>query len=151
MNPEPVIKNQKGQSAVEFAFVLPLLIAIMLALGSLSTIVYNWVVLQYAASEASRFGSLGQIDPGFETREASIENRVVQIAESLGIGGVAVAFSDEDGNPTAGSSSEFFKITLTRSLEMQPVLGLFFALTGGGGTASAYQVRVGTVIRNEPF
>ncbi len=150
--PKPrFLTHQKGQSTIEFALVLTALMAVTLALGGLATISYNWTVLQYAASEGSRFGSLGQIDEGFESREDSIRSRVESIVESLGLSDVDIAFTDKVGGNTAGAASEYFTMTITRSLAMPAILSVFFSMTQTEGTLPTYDVTARTVIRNEPF
>ena len=113
----------------------------------LTRIAYNWMVLQYAASEASRFGSLGQIDPGAASREESIRNRVTQIVNNLGVNNVNVEFSDEDGGNTAGNSLSYYRLKLSRELYGQALTSVFLKLAG----ARTYEVTAWTVIRNEPF
>lgn len=139
--------NRKGQSTVEFSFVLMMVIVITLALTDLTRIAYNWMVLQYAASEASRFGSLGQIDPGFATREDSIRSRITQMTSDLGLDNVNVEFIDESGGSTAGASLEYYRLRLSRTLYGQALVDAFLRMGG----IQTYQVVAWTVIRNEPF
>ncbi len=145
-------KNESGQSSVEFASVLIMLFVVFCTLTGLTQIAYNWVVLQYAASEASRFGSLGITDQGVLTREDSIRNRVQQITHDLGLNQVAIQFLDESGGTTAGSSSQYFKMKLTRAIQLQG-LPRFFLKTAGWNEnqVPVYEIVAWTVIRNEPF
>ena len=144
--------NQKGQSTVEFAFVIVAVFVVFCILSGLTQIAYNWVVLQYAASEGSRFGSLGQTDQGVPTREESIRNRVRQITEDLGLDQVVVQFLDESGGGTAGSSSEYFRMKLSRMIEIQGLPSFFLSLAGwNSGQKPVYEIVAWTVIRNEPF
>ena len=146
------LNNQLGQSTVEFAFVLIMLFVVFCTLTGLTQIAYNWVVLQYAASEASRFGSLGITDQGIPTREDSIRNRVTQITEDLGLTEVMIQFLDESGGQTAGSASEYFRMKLSRTIELQG-LPRFFLKTAGWSDEQVpiYEIVAWTVIRNEPF
>ena len=50
------IKNQKGASAVEFAFVLPLLIVLLFGIVEFSLLLYNKAVITNACREAARDG-----------------------------------------------------------------------------------------------
>jgi len=144
--------NRKGQSTVEFAFVILIFFLVFSMLSGLTQIAYNWVVLQYAASEGSRFGSLGKIDEGFITREDSVRNRVTQIAQDLGIDEVMVEFFDQGGGTTAGASSEYYRMKLSRTIQLEGLLGFFLDLAGfGDGQPPIYEVTAWTVIRNEPF
>ncbi len=146
------LKNRKGQSTVEFAFVIISLFVVFCMLTGLTQIAYNWVVLQYAASEASRFGSLGLTDAGFPSREDSIRNRVQEIIQNLGLNQVIIEFLDESGGSTAGSSSEYFRMKLSRAIQLQG-LPRFFLKTAGwtDDQVPVYEVIAWTVIRNEPF
>jgi hypothetical protein len=146
-----IFLNRKGQSLLEFAFVLTIFIVLFCFLVGLVQIAYNWVVLQYAASEGSRFGSLGIIEPGFATREENIRSRVLQITAGLGIADVIVEFVDQAGGASAGAASEYFRMKLTHTLALQGIPGFFFEMGGFGNGAPSYEVTTWTVIRNEPF
>ena len=144
--------NRKGQSFVEFVFVLIIFLVLFCLLTGFIQIAYNWGVLQYAASEGSRFGSIGILDPGFADREANIQSRVLQITQDLGVEGVHVEFFDQAGGATAGGASEYFTLKLTRTLEFQGLPGFFFNMAGyAEGVTPHYEVIAWTVIRNEPF
>ncbi len=144
--------NRKGQTLVEFAFVFLIFIVLICMLSGLTQIAYNWIVLQYAVSDASRFGSLGKIDVGFNSREASIRNRVVQTTGQLGLNSVSIEFFDQVGGSTAGSSSEYFKMKVSRTIQLKGMVGFFLSLAGFSPSAAPiYQVNASTVIRNEPF
>lgn len=143
--------NEKGQATVEFTFVFLALIVLVFALGGLSQITYHWVVMQYAASEASRYGSLGQADAGL-TREQSIRNRVEDIASAMGVDDVIVTFEDEQGGGSAGLGTEHFSMTLSRPLELISFVGNILQFAGlAPGSIPEYTLTVRTVIRNEPF
>ena len=141
--------NRKGQSLVEFAFILTIFVVLFCFLMGLVQISYNWVVLQYAASEASRFGSIGVLDPGFVSREANIRSRVTNITDGLGVHDVVIEFLDQAGGATAGGASEYFKMKLTHALPLPGVPA--FLLGMGGFGEGTYEVTTWTVIRNEPF
>ena len=146
-----ILGNQKGQSTVEFSFAFLILIVLVFALGGLAEITYHWVIMQYAASEAARYGSLGSTDPGL-SREASIQNRVNEITNAMGVDDVIVTFQDESGGATAGLGSQHFAMTLSRPLQLIPFVGNILQFAGLAPTAiPIYQVTVRTVIRNEPF
>lgn len=146
-----ILSNQRGQSVVEFAFVFIAMVILFFALAGLSIVGYNWMALQYAATEAARFGSLGKVDAGFASREESIRARVQQITQNLGLENVTVVFTDEDGNDTAGSSSELFRLTISRTLQIQPAVGVMFSLAQVDSEIPSYTIQAATVIRNEPF
>ena len=143
--------NRRGQSTVEFTFAFLILILLVFALGGLAEITYHWVIMQYAASEASRYGSLGLSDAGL-SREASIRNRVDEVALAMGVDDITVVFQDENGGATAGQGSQHFEMTLSRPLQLISFVGNILQFAGLAPAAiPVYQVTVHTVIRNEPF
>lgn len=147
-----IFLNRKGQSLVEFVFVLTLFLLVFCMLMGLIQIAYNWVVLQYAASEGSRFGSLGIVEAGFANREENIEARVLQITQSLGLEGVQVQFVDQTGAATAGGASEYFRMRLSRDIQLEGMLRFFLDAAGfAEGVTPQYAITAWTVIRNEPF
>ncbi|MDD5216977.1 MAG: pilus assembly protein [Candidatus Omnitrophica bacterium] len=143
--------HEKGQTLVEFVFVLILAFLLMAGLISVAQIGYHWAVMHYAASEASRFGSLGLTDPGVATREDSIRNRVIQTAHDCGVDDLSIEFVDQNDGATAGQSSEYFILRLSRPLDIHPVILTLFGLRPDTTLPSHYQLVVQTVIRNEPF
>ncbi len=143
-------KGQEGQCLVEFSFNLVLAAMLLAGLAGVAQIGYHWVVMHYAASEAARFGSLGKADPGM-TREESIRNRVTTLAHDLGVDDLTIEFVDESNGATPGQASEYFVLRLSRPILLHPVILTLFELAPGSPPASEYQMRVQTVIRNEPF
>lgn len=52
-------RRQRGQSLVEAAFVIPLLILLILAIVDLGRLAFAWVTVQYAAGAGARFAVTG--------------------------------------------------------------------------------------------
>ena len=52
-------RRQRGQSLVEAAFVIPLLILLILAIVDLGRLAFAWVTVQYAATAGARFAVTG--------------------------------------------------------------------------------------------
>ncbi|MGP4079833.1 TadE/TadG family type IV pilus assembly protein [Pseudalkalibacillus sp. R45] len=57
-----MIKNEKGQSMVEMALVLPLLLLILMGIFDFGRIMYTYMHLQLATQESVRLGGLGRDD-----------------------------------------------------------------------------------------
>lgn len=57
-----MIKEQKGQSLVEFALLLPLLLLLICGVVDLGRLLFAYVSLNMTAQEAVRLGGLGQDD-----------------------------------------------------------------------------------------
>ena len=139
--------GRKGQALVEFVVTFIVIVIIFVGLVNTTLVAYSWVVLQYAASEGSRFGSIGVLDPGFVSREDNIRARVLQITQGFGVGDVDVEFLDQAGGNTAGSASEFFKMKLIRDVQFMAMPAFLL----GDVPNPHYQLTAWTVIRNEPF
>jgi Flp pilus assembly protein TadG len=52
-------KNQNGAAAVEFALLLPLLVAIIFGISQFGIAFNNWIVVNNAAREGARLASVG--------------------------------------------------------------------------------------------
>lgn len=59
---EKVLKNEEGQSLVEFALVLPLLLWILMGIIDLGRVFHASIVLQESARDAVRYASVGWSD-----------------------------------------------------------------------------------------
>ncbi|MEM8949113.1 MAG: TadE/TadG family type IV pilus assembly protein [Pseudomonadota bacterium] len=66
-------KDEKGGALVEFAFVAPLFLAIVLAIIEFSGITFAQTLLEGGAGQASRFGILGSVPDG-SSREQAIRD-----------------------------------------------------------------------------
>lgn len=56
------LKNEKGQSLVEFALVLPLLLLILMAIVEFALMFNSYLVISNASREGARYASLGGND-----------------------------------------------------------------------------------------
>jgi Flp pilus assembly protein TadG len=52
------MKNEKGASAVEFAFILPVLVMILFGIFQFGIAFNNWIALTHAAREGARFAAV---------------------------------------------------------------------------------------------
>ncbi|WLD93939.1 TadE/TadG family type IV pilus assembly protein [Alkalihalobacillus sp. AL-G] len=57
-----MIKGEKGQSLVEIALVLPVLLLILMGIFDMGRIMYTYMHLQLATQETVRLGGLGEDD-----------------------------------------------------------------------------------------
>lgn len=57
-----MIKDQRGQSLVETALLLPVLLLLMVGIIDLGRAIYSYAYLQMAAQETVRLGGLGESD-----------------------------------------------------------------------------------------
>jgi Flp pilus assembly protein TadG len=86
--------RQRGQSTVEFALVLPLVVLILLVVVQVGLVVRDQVLVVHAAREAARAASVGGTDD--QVRRAAIG------AGPLSAGRLSVTIDRADG-PTGGT------------------------------------------------
>jgi Flp pilus assembly protein TadG len=55
-------KNQRGQSIVEFALIMPLIILILFGIFEFGRIFYSYIVITNSAREGARIGATGKPD-----------------------------------------------------------------------------------------
>lgn len=147
MTARPAFGNRRGQAAVEFTLAFVIFIVFMIVLSDMVRICHRWVSLQYAVNEAARYGSLGSTGPG--GRDAAIEQKVVDIADSLGVHGVVVTFLDDAGSASPGAPLTFYRLVAQTPVILNPLSSYVMAVTGD--ISGEYQVTAEAVIRNEPF
>lgn len=78
------IKNEKGQSIVEFALVIPLLLIFVMAIIEFGFMFNAYLTISSASREAARLGSLGESD-------IAIELRVDTVADNLDLSRIGVS------------------------------------------------------------
>ena len=86
-----ILKNEKGASAVEFAFILIPLLVLIFAIFEFGILFNNWIALTYAAREGARLAAVDAYD------EAVVRER----APSVVIDSVDVSYplGEEIGSP----------------------------------------------------
>lgn len=97
------MKSEKGQSLVEFALVLPVLIMLLFGIIDFSNYFYKSLTIDHAGREAARAASIGQSEG---------DVKLVAQKQSFNDIGVVVNFV-----PTSDSEKEA-KITITYSVKL---------------------------------
>ena len=114
---------ERGQSLVEFALTLPLLLALVLGVVDLGMGFKTYIGLTNAAREGVRWVSLHPTDPaGAEARVVTEADRVNLEMGEFGAGGYTVALSPNKASYVAGD-----KVTVTISYDYELLFG---AVTG---------------------
>lgn len=72
------MKSEKGQSLVEFALVLPILLLLLFGIVDFGRIFHVYLTMDHAGREAARAASIGKDD-------TTIKNTAVNFGESIGI------------------------------------------------------------------
>jgi Flp pilus assembly protein TadG len=105
--------GHRGQSVVEFALVLPLMVILLLAIVDFARIYTTTMSVESAAREAADFGTtLGAVkwQPGtMDDTVAKMQQRACAAASNL------PDYSDPDGDPSTGCSNPSFVYCLTSS------------------------------------
>jgi Flp pilus assembly protein TadG len=90
-------RKERGQSLVEFALVLPLLVVFLLAILDFAWVLRSYVTITNAGREGARYGVTCKTD-------ADIQSRVVDLSSNLlSTSDVSVAFTPS-GNPCASGT-----------------------------------------------
>ena len=68
--------RRRGMTTMEFAMILPFIIALILGVVEFGTMFYSWMTIQKAAQSAARFASTGEGE-----EEGTRETQTIQVAE----------------------------------------------------------------------
>lgn len=79
-----VAKRQEGQSIIEFALVLPLLLILLLGIVEFGFIFNTHVTLVHSAREGARYGAVLP-NPDASENQDQIKDRVINTATGLGL------------------------------------------------------------------
>jgi Flp pilus assembly protein TadG len=139
-------RNQTGQSLIEFALVIPLILALVLAFAELGRVVYFYSAVTNAVREAARFGSVTQFASGSE-RDLEIQQRVLHfaVAAPLNISDVTI-YCDLDVTDQDNPCDDHITVTATFSVE--PTFPLITEIIGIG---SEYIITAKSTMQMTPY
>ncbi|MCT4595107.1 MAG: pilus assembly protein [Anaeromicrobium sp.] len=127
-----MVKSEKGQSLVEFALVLPLLLILICATFDFGRVMYTYMHLNLIAQESVRMGGLGESDLGITTFAQ----------DNLRIGDVDLLQIQISPNESQRQSGDYVTVTLQYPVAyVTPFLATLFP--------SPYQVIINSTIRVE--
>lgn len=107
-----VKENQKGQSIVEFALVVPLLLIFVMGIIEFGFMFNAYLTISNASREAARLGALGETD-------IAIELRVDTVASRLDESRITVTVT-----PSARDRGDMVRVLVDYDYEMvTPVIG----------------------------
>ncbi|MFS0775391.1 TadE family protein [Neobacillus sp. 3P2-tot-E-2] len=104
------MKSERGQSLVEFALIVPVLIFLLIGIIDFGRVLHAYLTIDHAGREAARTASIGK-------DEATIKSKAVSQGSSIGLttGQVIV---------TTGSSGTEATITITYPITfLTPIIG----------------------------
>ncbi|MDQ6600274.1 TadE/TadG family type IV pilus assembly protein [Bacillus salipaludis] len=107
------MKSEKGQSLVEFALILPILVLLLFGIIDFARIFHVYLTMDHAGREAARAASIGKDD-------STIKSTAVSDASSIGLTADKVGVTPS-GTKTSGSN---ISITITYPITfLTPVIG----------------------------
>jgi Flp pilus assembly protein TadG len=98
------VKNEKGQSLVEFALVLPLLLLLLLGIMEFGLMFSNKLTLVNAAREGARYGAVHNVDSDYIVK---VKSKVKSAAVGLNISDTQIDVVKASGNITVNVSYNF--------------------------------------------
>lgn len=115
-----ILKNQKGQSAVEFALILPVLLALICGMVDFGWIMGNRLLISYCAREGARYGIVTAADSNSDNM---ITQRVLDTAPAYIRNGLNVSISYSD--PADKRDGDITVIVTYNLNVLTPVGGIF--------------------------
>ena len=139
-----LIRDRRGQSLVEFALVIPMVLLLFLGVFEISTYFYTRLTLRHSVMEASRFAITGariedEISGDTLSRAESIAEIYRRAAPTVPVDLEALVIDPPDG----GQPGEIVVVTATYSYDFSlPLVDQFFP--------DGVEFNVRTAMRNEP-
>lgn len=126
------VKESRGQSLVEFALVIPMLLAVVLIIFDFGWIFFNYAVVSNASRHGARLAVVG---------EANVETSIAEAAKPLSLNDISINSGDQE--------VEVIVSKVVDPLVLQPAYNLLKMYTGEEKTAEGITVQGRTVMRLE--
>ncbi|MFN2216615.1 MAG: TadE/TadG family type IV pilus assembly protein [Anaerolineales bacterium] len=139
-------KDHSGQSIIEFALVIPIILAIVLAFTDLGRVVYFYSAVNNAVREAARFGTVTQF-ASEEDRDQEIKQKVEQfsISTPLNLSDITL-YCDLDESVPKFPCDNY--ITVTATISIEPIVPLISKVIGFG---SDYTITAESTMLMTPY
>ncbi len=112
------IKNNKGQSLVEFTMILPLVLLILMGILTFGIMLNTYLTLSHISKEGARMGALGESD-------ADIIAKMIDISPALDHTRL-----DIEINPVQGSRSSGDTVTVSSEYQFQVIVPIISNIVG---------------------
>jgi Flp pilus assembly protein TadG len=132
-------RSQAGTSVVEMAFVLPVLLLLVFAIGDFGIAFTRWNSLTNAVREGARAGVVFRAPCDAATVTTDIQNRVANFAASAGLDGSTIVTTV---NNACGGTGTQLTVTATAPYD-------YVAMSALAGLAPRINLNARTVMRNE--
>lgn len=118
-----LIRGEGGQSAVEFALLMPLFLVIFMVIVNFGFVFSTWINMNHAAREGARAAAVG-------SNETQVRSRVTSVAAFVDPDDVTLQYVDRNGGDSYDiGDSVVVRVTHTIDLIMPAILGLDPSLT----------------------
>lgn len=115
-----VLKNEKGQSLVEFALILPLILLILMGILEFGVMLNSYLAINHASKEGARLGALGGTD-------AQVLQEILDISPALDTSKITVHINPAQGFRTRGTA-----LTVTVDYNYQVMLPVVSSIINSG-------------------
>ena len=133
---------------VEAGFALVIILGFTWAVIDAGALVWTYLTLENAVTEATRFAATQQTIGG-QSRVDSIKSTMRQMAPGITIGDGEFSFENiTDGTSDPGGALDLVRITVDHSF--QPWLPLPFPAFLASNPTGRFRIRVSSTMRNEP-
>lgn len=113
-------KNNDGQSLVEFALILSILILLVLGMIEVGWLLNAKITLNSAAREGARVGAVLNLPP-VERRQKIYET----VRDTIDVSGLTVELDDITVSEVNDDLTNTFDIVVTVNGEVEPIIGLY--------------------------
>ncbi len=133
------LRNESGQATIEFAFVLPLLTAVILALVDFGLAMNAWLDMTHLANMGSRLAAVNNVAPGNCSNGSvpspnTLAAYILCNAETKGLQSGGTTFMSSAATVTicfpngSGNIGDPVKVVITSNYNVVPFTGLTFPL-----------------------
>lgn len=120
-----ILRDDKGQSLVEFAIILPILMLLVMGIIEFGMMLNSYLAIQNASREGARYGIIG-------TSNGDIQNLVASTSPSLNSSYLTVDITPNDGSRKSGDT-----LTVKVSYEYHLTVPIISSLLGDSVTLTA--------------
>lgn len=111
-----ILKNQKGQSLVEFSIILPLLLLVVMGIVEFGMMLNSYLTINNAAREGARYGIIGNSN-------AEIQSIITSTSPSLNSAYLTITITPADGSRISGNTLTV-KLTYNYKLTVPIISGI---------------------------
>lgn len=132
-------RSESGTSVVEMAFVLPLLLLLVFAIGDFGIAFTRWISLTNAVREGARAGVVFRTPCNSGTVDTEVQNTVAAFAASSGLDAPSIVTTVTNACGGTGTA-----MTVAATVPYD-----YVAMSALAGLAPTINLRARTVMRNE--